>query len=359
MTTLNRGTNATLDESFRRPSIVAVGTATPLLRVSQDEAFSLSGYDQPTVRRIFRNSGIEYRHFFFEGAPRLDETSDELNDRYRHGAIHTGCRAAQRCLDEAGLSCRDVDLLVTCSSTGYICPDISSHLIAHMGFRPDVRRMPIVGLGCAGAIPSLRCASDFAQAHLGSVSLVVTVEICSACYYADDAMETVVGNAICADGAAALLLTSSPLRRDPYPALVDFETFLDPDHLQTVGFDRRDGKLRITLGTDVRDLAAPLIEGALLPLLTRYGLSPDVIRFWVAHPGGRRVMDNVQQGLGLTTDDLRFSRSILRRFGNMSSPTVMFVLEEVIRTGDPQPGDWGIMIALGPGMAAELALLQW
>jgi alkylresorcinol/alkylpyrone synthase len=172
-------------------------------------------------------------------------------------------------------------------------------------------------------------------------------------------METVVGNAICADGAAAFLLTSNPLPRHPYPAIVDFQTFLDPDHLQTVGFDRRDGKLRIVLGTDVRDLAAPLIRGALAPLLARNGLSPASIRFWVAHPGGRRVMDNVQEALRLTDADLRFSRSTLRRFGNMSSPTVMFVLEEVIRTGDPRTGDWGVMIALGPGMAAELALLQW
>jgi predicted naringenin-chalcone synthase len=342
-----------------RPSLLAIGTATPAFRVTQEESFSLSGYSQPNVRRIFRNSGIDVRHFYFEGAPRLDETSDELNDRYRRGAIHTGCRAAQACLEEAGLSCKDVDLLVVCSSTGYVCPDIGSHLVAHMGFRPDVQRLPIVGLGCAGAIPSLRCASDFVQAHLGNVSLVVMVEVCSACYYDDGTMETVVGNAICADGAAASLLTSSPLRRHPYPAIVDFQTVLDPDHLQTVGFDRRNGKLRIVLGAEVRDLAAPLIQGALAPLLARNDLSPADVRFWIAHPGGRRVMDKVQHALRLTDADLRFSRSALRRFGNMSSPTVMFVLEDVIRTGEPRTGDWGVMIALGPGMAAELALLQW
>ena len=105
-----------------------------------------------------------------------DAAVRELNDRYRRGAIHTGCRAAQASLDEAGLSSRDVDLLVVCSSTGYVCPDIGSHLIAHMGCRPDIHRVPIVGLGCAGAIPSLRCASDFVQSHLGSVALVVAVE---------------------------------------------------------------------------------------------------------------------------------------------------------------------------------------
>jgi predicted naringenin-chalcone synthase len=107
---------------------------------------------------------------------------------------------------------------------------------------------------------------------------MLAVEICSACYYFDDAMETVVGNAICSDGAAAVALTSSPLMRESYPAIVDFESFLDPDHLQTVGLDHREGKLRIILGTDVRNLAAPLIQGALTPLLERHGLSRSDIR---------------------------------------------------------------------------------
>jgi predicted naringenin-chalcone synthase len=123
--------------------------------------------------------------------------------------------------------------------------------------------------------------------------------------------------------------------------------------------DHRNGKLRIILGSEVSDLAAPLIEGALTPLLERHGLSRADLRFWVVHPGGRKVLDHVQKAFGLTDAELRFSRSVLRDHGNMSSPTVMFVLDEVVRTGTPRPGDWGVMVALGPGMAAEAALLQW
>jgi polyketide synthase Type III len=339
--------------------ILAIGRATPACRVTQEESFRLSRYERDGARRIFLNSGIDFRHFYFEKEPRLDETSDELNARYLRGAVETGCRAARTCLDMAGLSPRDVDLLVVCTSTGYVCPDIGTRLIGHMGFRKNVRRASMVGLGCAGAVPSLQQAADFTNAHLGLISLMLAVEICSACYYFDDTLETVVGNAICSDGSAAVVLTSSPLVRKPYPAIVDFESFLDPDHLQTVGFNHREGKLRIILGTDVRDLAAPLIQGALTPLLERHGLSRSDIRFWVAHPGGRRVLDNVQKALGLTDAQLRFSRGVLRQYGNMSSPTVLFVLDEVVRTGDPRRGDWGVLIALGPGMAAELALLQW
>jgi predicted naringenin-chalcone synthase len=350
---------STQRDPSRRSSIRAIGRATPPYRVTQEESFYLSRYERDSARRIFLNSGIDSRHFYFDEGPRLDETSDELNARYLRGALQTGCRAARNCLDIAGLSPRDVDLLVVCTSTGYVCPDIGTRLIGHMGFRPDVRRAPLTGLGCAGAVPGLRHAADFTQAHPGLVSLMLAVEICSACYYFDGTLETVVGNAICSDGAAAVLLTDSPAVRDPYPAIVDFESFLDPGHLQTVGFDHQEGKLRIVLGTTVRDLAAPLIQGALTPLLDRHGLSRADIRFWVAHPGGRRVIDNVQTALGLTDAQLRFSRAILRHHGNMSSPTVLFVLDEVVRAGDPHTGDWGVLIALGPGMAAELALLQW
>ena len=102
-----------------------------------------------------------------------------------------------------------------------------------------------------------------------------------------------------------------------------------------------------------------MIEAVLQPLLRRHELNRSDIHFWVVHPGGRKVIDNVQKRFGITDDQLRFSRTVLRNYGNMSSPTVMFVLDEVVRTGNPRPGDWGVMIALGPGMAAEAALLRW
>jgi alkylresorcinol/alkylpyrone synthase len=140
---------------------------------------------------------------------------------------------------------------------------------------------------------------------------------------------------------------------------VDFETFLDPGQIEKVGLRHQDGKLRIILGASIHKIAGPMIEKALERLLHRHGLSRSDIRFWVLHPGGRKVIDDLQLYLDLTEAQMRFSRHVLRNYGNMSSPTVMFVLDEVVRKGDPQPGDIGIMVGLGPGMAAELALLRW
>lgn len=342
------------------PRILGIGTAVPPLRLSQEQIFQTTGYKSERIRNIFLNSDIEYRHLYFEGTPNLVETSDQMNRRFLTGAVKTGCRAILDCVNSAATSVQSVDFLAVCTCTGYVCPDIGSRLIAHMGFSKNIQRAAIVGLGCAGAVPTLQRAADFVRANPGRRALMLAVEICSACYFVDSTLETVVGNAICADGAAAFLLGSEESATDHrLPHIVDFETLIDNQHINEVGLEHRDGKLRIVLGAAVQHLAGPMIEGALHQLLKRHGLSQSEIRFWVVHPGGRKVIDNVQKHFGMTDDQLRFSRRVLRNFGNMSSPTVMFVLNEVVRTGDPNQGDWGIMIALGPGMAAELALLRW
>jgi polyketide synthase Type III len=339
--------------------ILGIGTATPPIRMTQEQSFYSAGYKSERIRKIFLNSDIDYRHFYFGGTPNVDETSDQQNERYLSGSVKTGCRALMNCLEAAGASVNDVDFLAVCSCTGYVCPDVGSRLIAHMGFRRNVQRAAIIGLGCAGALPTLQRVVDFVRANPGRKALMLAVEICSACYYTDNTLETVIGNAICADGAAAFLLGGIEQEKDAYPQVIDFETFLETEQIAEVGLQHRSGKLRIVLGASVQHLAGPMIERALEPLLQRHGLSRSQIRFWVVHPGGRKVIDNVQKHFGMTDEQLRFSRSVLRNYGNMSSPTVMFVLDEVVRNGGTRPGDWGVMIGLGPGMAAEVALLKW
>jgi polyketide synthase Type III len=341
------------------PQIIGLGTANPPVRLTQEQSFYAAGYKSERIRKIFLNSDIEYRHFYFGGIPNLEETSDQQNERYLSGTMRIGCRAILNCLEAADAVVSDVDFLAVCSCTGYVCPDVGSRLIAHMGLKRNVQRASVVGLGCAGALPTLQRIVDFMRAGPSRKALMLAVEICSACYYVDDTLETIIGNAICADGAAALLLGTGGQRKSMYPRIVDFETFLDTEQIDQVGLQHRNGRLRIVLGASVRHLAGPMIERALRPLLQRHGLSHSQIRFWIVHPGGRKVIDNVQVHFGMKDEQLGFSRSVLRNYGNMSSPTVMSVLDEVVRNGDPRPGDWGVMIALGPGMAAEAALLRW
>jgi polyketide synthase Type III len=341
------------------PRIIGIGTANPSLRLTQEQSFHAAGYASERVRNIFLNSDIDYRHFHLESAPDRAESSDQMNQRYLHGAMKIGCLAIMNCIQAAEVTLQAVDFLAVCTCTGYVCPDIGTRLIAHMGFRNNVQRASMIGLGCAGAVPTLQRTVDFIRANPGRKALVLAVEICSACYFVDKTLETVVGNAICADGAAAFLLIDDDHAGRRYPQIVDFETFLDTAQIDEVGLNRHDGKLRIVLGASIQHLAAPMIETALVRLLGRHGLYPSDIHFWAVHPGGRKVLDNVQKHFGMTDAQLRFSRTVLRNFGNMSSPTVMFVVDEIVRNGDPCPGDLGIMIALGPGMAAEVALLRW
>jgi 3,5-dihydroxyphenylacetyl-CoA synthase len=341
------------------PRVLGIGTANPPIRLTQEQTFHAAGYESERIRRIFLNSDIEYRHFYFGGTLNREESSDQMNQRYLSGAMKTGCRAILDCVKAAGTTVQEVDFLAVCTCTGYVCPDVGSRLLGHMSFRNNVQRAAIAGLGCAGALPTMQRAADFVRANPGRQALMLAVEICSACYYVDNTLETVIGNAICSDGAAAFLLGREHGSNGHYPQIIDFETFINTEHLEEVGLQHRGGKLRIVLGASIQRLAGPMLEAALRPLLQRHGLSHSDIRFWVVHPGGRKVIDNVQKHFGMTDTQLRFSRTVLRNFGNMSSPSVMFVLDEVVRNGDPRSGDWGLMIALGPGMAAEVALLRW
>lgn len=289
------------------PKVLSIGTANPRHRFTQEEIYRLAGYESGHILEIFLKSDIDYRHLYIDPENfNRDETPDQLNARFLRGALEIGCLATRRCLNGAGLTPRDVDLFLVCTCTGYVCPDVGSRLICHMRFRPDVQRAPMLGLGCAGAVPTLKRAWDYARARPERRALMLAVEICSASCYIDSSLETVVGNAICADGAAALLLSTEGRNGGAcLPEVVDVQSYLDTEQQDKVGFGQREGKLRIILHPSIRNLAAGMIERAIDPLLERNSLRRGDIRFWVAHPGGRKVIDNVQQQLGLTDEQLR------------------------------------------------------
>ena len=348
------------------PTILSCATAVPPLRLGQEEVFRLMGYTSPRVRQIFLNSDIDYRHFWADAETFTPtETPDQLHARYREGAMHLSCQVARDALAAAGLAASDVDCILVASCTGYLCPDLSTLLVGLLNLRRDVQRGALLGHGCAGALPLLQRAADYVRASPGRRVLAIAVEICSAAYFIDTSMETIIGNAICADGAAAVVLSTPPEQETSRangfrgPRIVAFQSVLDPGQLDKVGFEQREGKLRIILAAEIRDLAGPIIERCLEGLLAPQGLRKEDVRFWVLHPGGRKVLDAAAAYLGLSEEHLRTSRHVLRSFGNMSSPTVLFVLNEVLRSSTPQAGDYGVLLALGPGFAAEAALLRW
>ncbi len=347
------------------PKILVLGTANPPNRFSQQEIYDLATqysdfYRNPRIEHIFLNSDIEYRHLYFDKETFVPtETADELHARYERGSVEISAQAIERCLAKTTWDVEDIDCIIAVSCTGYLCPGLSSLLIKKLGFRNNVQRADLLGMGCAGAMPGLQRAFDFVKAYPEKKALMVAVEICSSCYYVDDSLETVIGNAICGDGAAAALVGNPPEMDSLVPEILNFQTYLDPSFIHTVGFEFREGKLRIILAKDIRDEAGGLAKILIDQILDANRLRKENIAHWIIHSGGRKVIDSIQREMGLPDEQLRHSRCVLKHFGNMSSPTVLFVLDEVMRTARPKHGDLGIMLAMGPGLAIEGAVLRW
>jgi alkylresorcinol/alkylpyrone synthase len=346
------------------PTITTTATAVPPHRFDQAQAVErarsmpIDPRRMATVQQIFHNAGVRQRYAVrpldWVTTPRpLAETSRE----YREQAVPLARRVAVECLDRAGLTPPDVDTLITVSCTGLMIPSLDAYLINELGFRPDVRRLPITELGCAGGASGLARAADLARARPGSNALVVAVELCSLAFQqGDGSMANVVSGALFGDGAAAALVADSPGHG---ARVLDAESHLFPDSYDTMGFDLRDGGLHIVLSSCVADLIRRELPGVAARLLARNGLRREDLSFFVLHPGGRKVLECMEEALAIPREQVDPSWGVLAEYGNLSSATVLFVLDEWLIRRPPQPGEYGLLGAFGPGFSAELLLLQW
>ena len=338
------------------PKINAVATATPTHRFAQTRVLELAGYGDLVRQGFFANSQIEGRYLYLDpDHVRTDESVDELNDRFCRGALEIGEAAARRALERAGWEPRDVDFIATTTCTGRMTPSLDAHLIARLGCRPEIQRVHVGDTGCASAMVALQQAHNHLAAFPSHRALVLAVEICSAAYYLDDRLESAVAHAIFADGAGAVALST----RAEGPSLIGHRTLFRSEHLPAMGFEYPGGRPRVVLSKEVRRIGAAMMKDMAQVLMETQGLKPDDIGYWVLHSAGRRVIEQARKLMNLTDAQVACSREVLRRFGNMSSATILFVLDEMLRVERPVPGDWGLMIALGPGFAAEGALLRF
>ncbi|HSB69442.1 MAG TPA: type III polyketide synthase [Candidatus Methylomirabilis sp.] len=339
-----------------RPRIIAVGTANPRNRFTQAEVLELSPYTDPRRRGFFLNSGIEGRYLAIERSGfRPTESLDDLQARFRKASLEVGSQALLCGLKRAGRGVRDLDFLATTTCTGRLCPSLDAILIRELGLRSDIQRVHVGDTGCASAIVALQQAYNHLRAFPDHLAAVVAVEISSASYYLDEGLETAVANAIFADGAGAAILACS----GGGPQIVEHRTLVRPEYLDLMGFTFPGGFQRILLSKDIRHIAADMMGELIDQLLRANGLTRAEVRHWVLHSAGNRVLERAERQLGFDHGELAAARAVLRRFGNMSSATVLFVLDEVLRTASPGTDDWGVMMALGPGFAAEGALLRW
>ena len=258
-------------------------------------------------------------------------------------------------LGRAGWTTGDVDFIATTTCTGRLCPSLDARLINTLALKPSVQRVHVGDTGCASAMVALQQAHNHLRAFPDHRAVVVAVELCSTAYYDDDRLESAVAHAIFADGAGALALASDA----DGPEIAAHRTIFRPEHLSAMGFEYPGGRPRVVLSKEVRRIGAAMMKEMAEALLAGHGLKQEDIRHFVLHSAGRRVIDQAQKLMGLDESAIAHSRHVLRHFGNMSSATVLFVLDELLRSGETAPGEWGLMIALGPGFAAEGALLRW
>jgi alkylresorcinol/alkylpyrone synthase len=337
------------------PKVAAVATVTPPHRFTQGQLLAMAGYTDATRRGFFRHGHIDGRFLYVDPdhfTP--SETVDQLQARFRRGALEMVEAAARRALERARWRPDDLDYLVTTTCTGRMTPSLDAHLVARLGCRRDVQHAHVGDTGCAAAMVALQQAWNHLHAFPDHRTLVLAVELCSAAYFFDDRLESAVAHAIFADGAGALALAAD----GQGPAVVAHRTLFRSEYLDTMGFDYPGGRPRVILSKDVRRIGPAMMAEMAATLMAGQGLKRGDVRHWVLHAAGRRVLDRARSILDLAEEQIAPSRTVLRRYGNMSSATILFVLEEMLQAR-PMPNDWGLMIGLGPGFTAEGALLRW
>lgn len=352
------------------PRILAVKRAMPPHYLDQESILRgllpliAPGGEVPLARleQLHRSVKVRGRHLAVppeEYAP-LD-TFAKRNAVWTKVALELGEEAIRGVLDEAGLEPRDVDHIFFTTVTGIAVPSIDARLANKLGFRSDVKRTPIFGLGCVAGTAGVARAADYLRGHPGEVAVVLAVELCSLTLQRDDrSIANLIASALFGDGAAAVLLGGADRSaRAKGPAVAASRSIFYPDTEGVMGWELVDGGFRVILSGDVPEMARANTGRDVDAFLGSLELGRADIRHWVCHTGGPRVLEAFEESLGIPREALARSWRSLEECGNLSSASVLLVLEDLLASRSAAPGDKGLMLSMGPGFCAEQVLLEW
>jgi alkylresorcinol/alkylpyrone synthase len=346
-------------------TIAATATALPPHKITRADVKYYMGrvFDIPERRleammSIVDNAQVHERHAIFPIEYTVEPRAlSKTNEEYMEHAIKLGREAAEKALERAKLTPQDIDLIITVSCTGFMIPSLDAHLIKLMDFRADVRRMPFTELGCAAGAMAIARAADYLKAYPGGNVLIIAVELPSLTFQRKDISQAnLISSILFGDGAAAVIVRGQEMRG---PRILVSETYTFPDSLGAMGFDLRDSGFHILLDKGVPEMIGAKIKSLVDGFLERQGLKQQDIKGWILHPGGARLLGNVEEALGLTKCDTTPSWDVLASVGNLSSATILFILQQWLEKRPLNPGDYAMMAAFGPGFSAEFLLLQW
>jgi alkylresorcinol/alkylpyrone synthase len=360
------------------PTILSVAEAVPEFEIKQEQAidfarelFSDRFKDIERLLKAFQNGQIEKRHIVKEIKWYKEEHSfAEKNNAYIESAVTLGKQAIEDCLTNKtflnrDIDCEEIDAIFYISTTGMATPSIEARIMNLLPFGEHTKRIPIWGLGCAGGAAGLSRAFEYCTAYPEALVLVLSVELCSLTFQRNDfSKSNLIGTSLFADGVACALVCGKEVNfgdlcaKKTSPAIINTQSTLMPDSLDVMGWDIRDQGLFVVFSRDIPTIIEEWLRPNVSKFLTHNGLELAAIEHFIAHPGGKKVIEAYIKSLGIPDSMTDISLEVLKQFGNMSSATILYVLNRFMEIG-AEAGSYGLCTALGPGFSSELLLLKW
>lgn len=350
------------------PFIASVVRANPAHYHSQAElSAGLQGlwsqyrsFNPARVEALHAAVQVRGRHLALpmEAYPPLD-TFAKRNEAWIREAVKLGEKAVRGAVEQAGLKLQDIDVLCFTSITGLATPSIDARLVNVLGLRPDVKRVPIFGLGCVAGVAGTARVSDLLRGFPNQTAVLLSVELCSLTIQRDDlAVSSIIAAGLFGDGAAAMVVRGAEAKGDG-PRVLATESVFYPQTEDVMGWDFLDTGFKVVLTSKVPEMVLTNVRGNVDGFLGKHGLKRGDITHWVAHTGGPKVLEAFEAALELPRAALQRSWDSLASVGNLSSASVLYVLSDLLEAKVAKSGDLGLMLAMGPGFCAELVLLRW
>jgi alkylresorcinol/alkylpyrone synthase len=365
------------EESYKMPTILSVSEAIPPFSITQDqvmefaeELFSESFQDIKRLLPVFLNGQIKKRHFAKElDWFKKDYSLQDKNEAYLKSAVALGVEAIEKCLSTStylkkDLPYEEIDAIFTITSTGISTPSLEARIMNLLPFSAHTKRIPIWGLGCAGGASGLSRAYEYCLAFPKSKVLVLAVELCSLTFQRNDRSKSnLVGTSLFADGVAAVVVCGEESNFHAYqklqalPKIIKTKSTLMKDSLEVMGWDMKNEGLHVVFSRDIPTIVENWLEPNVQSFLEEQHVTIKDVSHFIAHPGGKKVLDAYEKALGLSKGMTEIPLQVLKEYGNMSSATILYVLKRFMEHA--VIGDLGLAVALGPGFSSEMLLIRW
>lgn len=353
------------------PKIISTATADAPYKLHQSEIknfiynlFSGVGIDIDRMISVFDNSEISNRHISV--APEwlsIEHTFKERNEIFKETAIILSKEVIEKCLHSAEITPSQINNIIYVTSTGVMTPTLDAVLFNELGLSQHIKRTPLWGLGCAGGAAGISRAMDYTKAYPNETSLVIAIELCSLTFQKDDISKSnIIASSLFSDGCACVLIAGDNcelVNSFNKPELIGSLSTIYDNSLDVMGWDIVVSGFNVIFSKDIPNIVKQYVKPNIMELLVHYDLNIDDIKHYVTHPGGLKVINAYEESLGLINGKLDISRKILKEHGNMSSPSVIYVLDEFMKNvSNVKRGEYGLISSLGPGFSSELILFK-